>query len=190
MDNMKYDVVKSSRKYLGYAYSGPALSRTTFSEQKDASFDTLETAIRCARQLNEENPVGFHIYHQNKLVWPEGAVAQQAVYPDVVAPDPLALRIAVYVQKTAKAREDSFDKGASNKAQQKADADWEREKAEGSQHYYLNVVDHAQFYRLNLRQAAEATVPPAFVEPVYLLLQLGWNDALDWAKRIVENKPC
>lgn len=193
MEDNKYHVVKSSRSFSGEGYSGPALLRTTFAEQKNATFDDLETAIRCANQLNEENPVGFDIYHKGEMVWPEKRAAQQKARDkangDRLVPlDANAMRLAGYVLATAKAREDSFDKGASNKAQQKADVDWEREKAEGSPHYYLNVVDHSQFYTLTLRQAAEVTVPPAFVEPVYLLLQLGWNDALDWAKRITEGQ--
>uniref|UniRef100_A0AB39CEP1 Uncharacterized protein n=1 Tax=Pseudomonas phage HRDY3 TaxID=3236930 RepID=A0AB39CEP1_9VIRU len=191
MTDNKFYVVKSSRSFSGEGYSGPALSRTTFSEMKSATFDDMETAVRCANQLNEENPVGFDIYHQGRLVWPAKRAQQQAARDAVDRVRPLdahAMRLAGYVQATAKAREDSFDKAASDAAQNACDEKREREEREGNQHAYLNVVDHAQFYKLTLREAAEATVPSEFVEPVYLLLQLGWNDAHDWAARILNGQ--
>jgi len=94
-----------------------------------------------------------------------------------------ALQFAAFIRAAAKAHEDSFDRAASEKAQAKCDADWEREKEEGKPYYYLNVVDHKQFYRLTMRQAVESVVPAEFVEPVYLLLQLGWNDIHSWAEQ-------
>jgi hypothetical protein len=92
-----------------------------------------------------------------------------------------ALQFASYIRAAAKAHEESFDKEASEKAQAACDERRDREKAEGNEYYYLNVVDHAQFYRMDMRQACESVVPAEFVEPVYLLLQLGWNDIQGWA---------
>lgn len=92
-----------------------------------------------------------------------------------------ALQFAAYVRAAAKAREDSFDRDASHAAQAKCDEKREREERDGSNLAYLNVVDHSQFYRLSMRQACESVVPAEFVEPVYLLLQLAWNDISGWA---------
>lgn len=92
------------------------------------------------------------------------------------------LEFAAWVRAAVKAREDSFDKAASEAAQDACDRKREQEVAEGNQYAYLNVVDHSQFYRLTLREAVESVVPAEFVEPVYLLLATAWNDILDWAK--------
>jgi len=188
MENIKYHVVKASRSYSGVGYSGPALKRTTFSEMESASFDNLTTAIHCATQLNEENPVGFEIYHRGQLVWPEKGVRKQAGNNPAV-PDEHALRLAGYVLASAKCHEDNYDKEAASEAEKEAGAEYDNAKASGDPYYYMHVVDFAKFYKLTLRQAVEATAPAAFVEPVYLLLQLSWNDALDWAKRITEGQP-
>ena len=92
------------------------------------------------------------------------------------------LEFAAWVRAAAKAHEDSFDRAASDAAQDECDHKREQEEAEGNQFAYMNVVDHKQFYRMTLREATASVVPAEFVEPVYLLLTTTWNDILDWAK--------
>lgn len=91
------------------------------------------------------------------------------------------LQFAKWIRESMAARENSFDKLASNQAQAEAD----RERAlmvscGDKQAYMYGIVDHAKFYRMTEREAVASVVPPEFVEPVYLLLVTAWNDIQGW----------
>lgn len=43
------------------------------------------------------------------------------------------------------------------------------------------IIDFTQFQRKTIWQCTEEIVPYIYRQPVYLLLQTAWNDALDWA---------
>ena len=79
--------------------------------------------------------------------------------------------LARAVKLAAKYREESFDRKASNKAS-----------------HSNKLVDHDQFYRLTMGEAAnkaaeEVGFDTRGTEPIYLLLQYCWNDILEWAKQ-------
>lgn len=50
----------------------------------------------------------------------------------------------------------------------------------------MDFIDYAQFQRKTLWQVAEEVVPHLYRQPVYLLLQTAWNDALDWANEVMK----
>lgn len=50
----------------------------------------------------------------------------------------------------------------------------------------MEFIDFAQFQRKTLWQVAEEIVPHLYRQPVYLLLQTAWNDALDWANEAMK----
>lgn len=95
--------------------------------------------------------------------------------------------LAILVQASAKIHEESYDRESSDKAEKENDA--KRDAAEPHMKHYC-VVDYSQFYRMTLQEAAEEACrrvqrsEPGQMElayPVYLLLQMAWNDALDWS---------
>lgn len=91
------------------------------------------------------------------------------------------LQLAKWIRAAMAARENSFDKAASNQAQLEADRERELMVSCGdTQAYMYGIVDHAKFYRMTERQAVESVVPAEFVEPVYLLLATAWNDIQGW----------
>lgn len=64
-------VVKSSRAFSGFSYTGPALQYTSFAGRANTVFDSYDEAVKCAQELTEANPVGFDVYHDNgNKVWP------------------------------------------------------------------------------------------------------------------------
>jgi len=42
-------------------------------------------------------------------------------------------------------------------------------------------------YTKTIHQAVDQITPQEWRDPVYLLLQCAWNDALDWAKNVMQN---
>jgi hypothetical protein len=90
-------------------------------------------------------------------------------------------QFAAWIRAAMAARENSFDKLASQQAQEAGDR--ERQlmiDAGDKQAYMYGLVDHKQFYRLTEREAVASVVPAEFVEPVYLLLVTAWNDIQGW----------
>lgn len=82
--------------------------------------------------------------------------------------------LAQYILDVAKAHEAAYDKVASDRASVQA--------AEKEALYNLPVyVNYAQFQTKTLHQCAEEIVPVLYRQPVYLLLQTAWNDAVEWA---------
>ena len=84
-------------------------------------------------------------------------------------------RLARAILRTQDIREESYDKVASDGAEE-----------EGM------VINYKQLYTLSVREAAdEAAEEEGFdkrmTEPIYLLCQYVWNDIQDWAKKILEN---
>lgn len=100
------------------------------------------------------------------------------------------LQFAKWIRDAMAARENSFDRAASQAAQSAADA--ERKlmvEAGDKQAYMYGVVDHAKFYRLTEREAVESVVPADFVEPVYLMLVTAWNDIQYWCDAVEGKAP-
>lgn len=75
----------------------------------------------------------------------------------------LAKDLAKCILATAELHENSFDHKA----------------AEATTSVMEDVRKH---YRITLHDAAKQSCPEELVQPVYLLLQCSWNDALDWAR--------
>lgn len=82
--------------------------------------------------------------------------------------------LAGYILAVAAAHEAAYDKKASELAVEEAD---ERGKLDGFPKY----VDFGKFQGKTIYQCAEECVPHLYRQPVYLLLQTAWNDALLWA---------
>lgn len=82
--------------------------------------------------------------------------------------------LAQYILDVAKAHEAAYDKVASDRASVLA-----AEKE--AKHMMPVYVNYAQFQTKTLHQCAEEIVPVLYRQPVYLLLQTAWNDALEWA---------
>lgn len=53
--------------------------------------------------------------------------------------------------------------------------------SEAIQEIHAAYVDFAKYQTKTIHQCAEEIVPVLYRQPVYLLLQTAWNDALDWA---------
>ena len=63
-------VIKSSRGFSKFSYTGPALQRTSFKGRANTTFNDYDEAVRCARELTRENPVGFDVwFDEGRLVW-------------------------------------------------------------------------------------------------------------------------
>lgn len=78
-----------------------------------------------------------------------------------------AKELAECIIDTARAREESYDHDAAQEAKlDRPDS----------------PIDYNEFYKLDLRAAAEQECPAALVKPTYLLLASNWNDALEWAE--------
>lgn len=81
----------------------------------------------------------------------------------------LVKELAQSILDTAKAREESYDHVAADLAATTAQNNGTHDNAE-------------RHYKLSLQAAAVRECPAALVQPVYMLLNDNWNEALDWAK--------
>jgi hypothetical protein len=179
MADEKFHVVKGSRDFNGFSYRGPALKRTDYADRTDTSFDTLEEAVDCAQQLTEANPVGFEVYHRSQKVWPLSR--KEKLKMDKI-------QFAKWIRAAMAARENSFDKAASDAASAAMDIKRAECAARGEPTHYC-IVDHSKFYTLNEREAVASVVPPEFVDPVYLLLVTAWNDIQHWCDEVESTVP-
>jgi hypothetical protein len=97
----------------------------------------------------------------------------------------VAQTIANLILQSAQIHSASYDSEAADSASKKADL----ERANNPDNIYAGLVDYNQFYRMTLGEAVTTACKRSQHEelfmPIYLLVQLGWNDALDWAN---ENK--
>lgn len=90
-----------------------------------------------------------------------------------------AVELAKAILVAADVRERSYDEAASHKASEDAKA--RREAEPGN--LYAGLVDYRQFYRASMLTACQTAGPLA--QPVYLLLQYTWNDAIGWAHEVL-----
>ena len=84
--------------------------------------------------------------------------------------------LAGYVLAVAATYEKAYDKVASDAATDEYLKGGDRTEV-GAQMF----VDYAQFQTKTIYQCAEEVVPHLYRQPVYLLLQTAWNDAIAWA---------
>lgn len=93
--------------------------------------------------------------------------------------------LAGWIQASAAAHENSFDKEACEAMRIAKDAEFEAAKEAGEPHAYLyGIFDAEQFYRMTLLQAVQSVTPADMVEPVYYLLRHTWNDMQHWCETI------
>jgi len=79
--------------------------------------------------------------------------------------------LARLVLKAAQIHEDSFDMEAANKASMRQQKD-----------IGFGLIDYSRFYRLSIHDACQQLEPRSLRVPVYVLLTMAWNDAIEWAK--------
>jgi hypothetical protein len=84
--------------------------------------------------------------------------------------------LAGYVLAVAAAHEAAYNKAGADAATDEYLKGGDRTEV-GAQMF----VDYAQFQTKTIYQCAEEVVPHLYRQPVYLLLQTAWNDALMWA---------
>lgn len=89
--------------------------------------------------------------------------------------------LAKAILKTVELYNASYDKAAADAATAENDAKRAAAEKRGESTLWY-IVDYSKFQRMSIRQCAEQRVPASLVEPVYLLLELGWNDAIAWAQ--------
>lgn len=91
----------------------------------------------------------------------------------------IAQRIARVLNRAATIREESYDHKGSNEAT----AQYQERLSQP----YVMMPDYRRFYQLTMLQAAEKAIQEdvelgGLESMVALILQQGWNDAMDWAK--------
>jgi hypothetical protein len=89
------------------------------------------------------------------------------------------VQFANWILAAMEARENSYDKSASDAASAANEVKRAELAARGEPTYYC-VVDYAKFYTMSEREAVASVVPAEFVDPVYLLLVTAWNDIQGW----------
>lgn len=89
------------------------------------------------------------------------------------------VQFANWILAAMEARENSYDRAASDAASAANDVKRKELEALGQPTYYC-VVDYAKFYQMSEREAVASVVPAEFVDPVYLLLVTAWNDIQGW----------
>lgn len=87
-----------------------------------------------------------------------------------------AQTLAKLVLEAARIREDSYDHAAAKRATEE----------HGAQSHF---VDYSKFYGLTLREAVAVAAnehgTDSLADPAFLLLYCSWNDALEWAEKII-----
>lgn len=116
---------------------------------------------------------------------PTSSFPEQEVINPLSQKTPQAILAAVVIS-TAKLHEESFDHAASGLAGREAEAAALLDPS----NIYIGLVDHKQFYRLNLHEASELAAKdfPDLALPAYLALSYTWNDILDWACEVLNVK--
>jgi hypothetical protein len=98
------------------------------------------------------------------------------------------VQFAKWIRASMAARENSFDKAASDAASAAMDIKRAECAARGEPTHYC-IVDHSRFYTMNEREAVASVVPAEFVDPVYLLLVTAWNDIQHWCDEVEGTVP-
>lgn len=111
-----------------------------------------------------------------------------------VVGDDTHLNLAHAIVYAAHVHQSSFDKAGCDAESERNDAENKRrEFAANKLGAEIKLSDrvwtfHEKYQLLNIHEACEVALPAELVQPVYLLLALGWNDALGWAEELVGNE--
>lgn len=124
--------------------------------------------------MERDQEVGSELEQKN----PEGPPAIRTV-----SKHPFVRKYAQTILDAVQIREDSYDSTAADAAEEKSD----REAKESDMDSWVFLVDCAQFYKKDIHQASEEAalkndLPKAMAYSIYLALETGWNDIIDWSQ--------